>query len=245
LYEDKYFKEYDDWILEKTTSSTATATATATDMTTIRDTINDFYGEIIIGYNEATSSFVYYARTANIPYKYLETAARKYMIDTNAPVEIYVDIRKEYEKAKEQAKPENTTTTTTTTTATTTATTNNTADNVNIEDDDYKLFANFKSYNTVSNVAASNIKKEPQNTSSSASATTASTSSANSTTKQTILRERANRYSYRGKIEDYNESTDTEKTTEINIDIPKASSSLSSSSSSSYSDFKKTQNKTA
>lgn len=228
MYEDKYFKEYDDWILKKTTSSTATATAT--DMTTIRDTINDFYGEIIIGYNEATSSFVYYARTANIPYKYLETAARKYMIDTNAPVEIYVDIRKEYEKAKEHTKPENITTTT-----------NNTADNVNIEDDDYKLFAKFKSYNTVSNVAASNIKKEPQNTSSS-SATTASTSSASSTTKQTILRERANRYSYRGKIEDYNESTDTEKTTEINIDIPKASSS---SSSSSYSDFKKTQNKTA
>jgi len=119
-FEDKYFKEYDEWIAALPTNTTATSTTTTTTnttttttppnpeclenmyYTTVRETINDFYGDVIMCYDHKTQSFAYYARTGNIPYKYLETISRKYMVETNAPREIHVDIRSEMNKAKER-----------------------------------------------------------------------------------------------------------------------------------------------
>ena len=94
LFENKYFNEYDEWINatdnEKTTDDHKTECLENMYYSTVRETINEFYGDVIMCYDHKTLSFAYYARTGNIPYKYLETISRKYMIETNAPKEIPV-----------------------------------------------------------------------------------------------------------------------------------------------------------
>lgn len=188
-FEDKYFKEYDEWTAaaaataatDHETSSTNTDTPAHDHQNNlVRETINDFYGDIIMYYDAATSSFIYYARTANIPYKYLETVSRKYMIETNSPRDIHVDIRKEYAKAKDKLtkKPA---------TATTTIGGDKPEQETESEskNKEENVFAKFKSYNTTSNIST----QQATNT---------------SNTNTNVLRENSNRYSYRGKIEDYN-----------------------------------------
>ena len=135
LFEDKYFKEYDEWLANNTNDNITNDTNDTNDTTTknviinpveeahkkerlenmyyltVTERINDFYGDVMMCYDHATLSFAYYARTANIPYKYLETISRKYMIETDAPREIHVDIREEYKKAKDKTNTHNTATT--------------------------------------------------------------------------------------------------------------------------------------
>jgi len=188
-FEDKYFKEYDEWTAAQDAAEAAEADTPAAaahkkecleNMLYVRETINAFYGDIIMRYDAATFSFAYYARTANIPYKYLETVSRKYMVETNAPRDIHVDIRKEYAKAKEHLTNKK-------------VSFNNTASTENDNDTKQEpdVFAKFKTYNT-----APNISKTNQN-----STKTTTTSENNTDTK--IMRENANRYSYRGKIADW------------------------------------------
>ena len=205
-FEDKYFNEYDEWSAKQERAQTPTAEDNSLEQLfyiTIRETINDFYGDVIMCYDHATFSFAYYGRTANIPYKYLETISRKYMIETNAPREIHVDIRDEYKKAKERTIPAP---------ANANANANaNTNTNTNTNDpttDDGNVFVKLKSYNTVSNL---NIHTTTNDTNEkthkfvtpSGTATEAKASTSSSTK---IIREKANRYSYRGKIHDFDEN---------------------------------------
>jgi hypothetical protein len=205
-YEDKYFKEYDEWLVTAGTSAAAAASASAPTneclenmyYSTVRDTINDFYGEIIMCYDAATTSFAYYARSANIPYKYLETVSRKYMIETNAPREIHVDIRKEYAKAKTKGSS-----TIAPPPAPPPATSSATPPP---QSNDTDVFAKFKSYNTAPNITnASNNTITQQNTTTTTGTTTTGTTTAGTTTDHNtkVIRENANRYSYRGKINDF------------------------------------------
>ena len=46
-------------------------------------------------YNKETNSYFYYSKSKDIPYKYLETVARKYVID-NKCISIYIDYKDEY-----------------------------------------------------------------------------------------------------------------------------------------------------
>jgi len=195
LFEDKYFKEYDEWIATRDSSSLAENTPPQAPPN-VRETINDFYGDIIMCYDASIMSFVYYARTANIPYKYLETVSRKYMIETNAPRDIYIDIRKEFAKAKDlltnkkvsdQSKRDQTNNNNNTTT-------DPDANANEVEETD--VFAKFKTYNTGSNLS------NQKTTTATNTKTPSDTDKPNTSTK--IMRENANRYSYRGKIEDYN-----------------------------------------
>jgi hypothetical protein len=227
-FEDKYFNEYDVWIAQQPSTKTQQTTGETNTIiesaeqyhkkeclenlynSTVRETINDFYGDVIMCYDHATFSFAYYARTANIPYKYLETISRKYMIETNAPREIHVDIRNEYKKAKERMDPAPSTTATATTTATTTAT--NTTTNTTATDTTYAdVFVKLKSYNTVSNLNLHTTTNDT-NEKTHKFATTDETKSNNneaktaSTTAKKIIREKANRYSYRGKINEFNDN---------------------------------------
>jgi hypothetical protein len=197
-FEDKYFKEYDEWVAAQ---DAAEAAATATDtpaaqahkkeclenMLYVRETINDFYGDIIMRYDAATFSFVYYARTANIPYKYLETVSRKYMIETNAPRDIHIDIRKEYTKAKEHLTNKKVSFNVPQAAAAAAA-----------EDNDAKqetdVFAKFKTYNTAPNIS---------NTNQNSTKTTTTTSEPTNNTSTKVIRENANRYSYRGKLAEW------------------------------------------
>ena len=210
-FEDKYFKEYDEWV------ATITATATATESNeehkkeclenmyyaTVRETINDFYGDIIMCYDHNTFSFAYYARTANIPYKYLETISRKYMIETNAPREIHVDIRSEYQKAKDRnnAPPVNTIVT---------AATEQTPTPAPAQEPHTEVYVKLKSYNNASNLkihTTTNDEKANKFADSTKHDDVAA-NDANATpshSSKTIIREKANRYSYRGKIDEFAE----------------------------------------
>ena len=132
-------------------------------------------GDVLMYYSSKMGSFVYHSRTKEIPYKYLETVARRYVIEYNCK-KLYIDIRKEYEKGvnkyKEiKAKEDKAA-----------------ADAKDGKVEDVKenkkkqIFANLKTYNRKGEVH--NKQKD----------------------KIYILKEQANRYSYRGKIEEYSEA---------------------------------------
>lgn len=230
LYETKYFTEYDKYLEQKKNETTkekeiyqeenkAHTKECLENMyySTITEYINETYGNIIMCYDHATQSFAYYAKTANIPYKYLETVARKYVIETNAPEELYVDIRKEYENAKNKAQEQQSGVSETNfkvkpSTKTEDTKTENTDNNTDDED----VFATFKSYNKASNIPVNDIHSVKSKSSSSSStpletavltATQAHskqhTTETHGSTKTAIIREKANRYSYRGKITDF------------------------------------------
>jgi hypothetical protein len=135
-------------------------------------------GDVLTYYDSDLESFVYYSKTKEIPYKYLETVARKYVINYDCK-RIYIDIRKEYEKGvnkckdikeKEKANAEQTV-----------------ADiEANGANKKRQLFVKLKSYNRKAEV--NNKQKD----------------------KIYILREKSNRFSYRGKIEEYKEAVSSE-----------------------------------
>jgi len=205
LFENKYVDEYDEWINatdnEKTTDAHKTECLENMYYSTVRETINEFYGDVIMCYDHKTLSFAYYARTGNIPYKYLETISRKYMIETNAPKEIHVDIRNEYKKAVTAAATTTTTAATTATTAATTAATTTTTTTAATEPET-NVFVKLKSYNNVSNLKI----HTNTNTNDTTSNNKDSFVKPETKTKTNIIhRENANRYSYRGKIDDFTE----------------------------------------
>ena len=224
-FEDKYFKEYDGWIsqqsaLEPDKDADMNKVVDPIEQnhkneclenmyySAIRETINDFYGDVIMCYDHATLSFAYYARTANIPYKYLETISRKYMIEANAPREIHVDIRNEYKKAIDRTAPKPAPTPTSTHTPSMAAEASVSEEIPGqVQTPEKDVFVKLKSYNTASNL---NLHTTTNDTTDKTHkfATTSSETAANSTSTSTnkIIRERANRYSYRGKINDFAEN---------------------------------------
>ena len=131
-------------------------------------------GDVLMYYSSKLGTFVYHSHTKEIPYNYLETVARKYVIEYNCK-KLYIDIRKEYEKGVQKykeikAKEEEE---------------KNAADggvDDTKENKKKQIFANFKTYNRKGEVH--NKQKD----------------------KIYILKEQANRYSYRGKIEEYSEA---------------------------------------
>jgi len=172
-YENRYFTEYDD-LEEKDLTEEFVKDLT---LNVIREETPK--GEILMYYTHETESFIYYSKTKEIPYKYLETLARKYVIIYDCK-KLYVDIRKEYEKGlnkykemKENKNPE--------------GGTGGGTGGSESEKKKKQLFASFKTYNRKGEV---NIKQKD---------------------KIYILREKSNRYSYRGKIEEYKEEEQNEK----------------------------------
>jgi hypothetical protein len=252
-FEDKYFKEYDEWVSKQPSSlnddNYVIVPALTTDKkeclenlynTTIRERIDDFYADVIMCYDHSTFSFAYYARTANIPYKYLETISRKYMIETNAPREIHIDIRDEYKKAKDRnvtVAPD-----------TTSMTPTDAAAAVSPTADDDNIFVKLKSYNTVSNLnihtTTSNDTKEKTHKfvtpNTSASGTTGDSSNPSTTNK--IIREKANRYSYRGKIHEFEETH--KRTTAAATTAPSTATATAAEEVKGYTEFKKQMMKT-
>ena len=170
-FENRYFTEYDD-LEEKELTDKFVKDLT---LNVIREETPK--GEVLMYYGHEMGSFIYYSKTKEIPYKYLETLARKYVITYDCK-RIYIDIRKEYEKGlnKYNEMKEN-------------KTTDGGSEGGAATGDDggakkkKQLFASFKTYNRKSEV---NIKQKD---------------------KIYILREKSNRYSYRGKIEEYKEDT--------------------------------------
>ena len=136
-------------------------------------------GIIYMAYDNSIDSYIYYSKTKDIPYKYLETVARKYVID-NKCLNIYVDYKEEYiqglnkykqmlqerkelleNKIKEKEQKQ---------------------DEDNVENKKKNIFANFKSYNKQD-------KSTKNNT--------------DTTAKEYILTENSNHYKYKGNLDDY------------------------------------------
>jgi hypothetical protein len=174
-YENRYFTEYDD-LEEKDLTEEFVKDLM---LNVLREETPK--GEVLMYYSHEMGSFIYYSKTKEIPYKYLETLARKYVIIYECK-RIYIDIRKEYEKGlnKYNEMKENKSPVDGTETAVTGA-------GEGSEKKKKQLFASFKTYNRKGEV---NIKQKD---------------------KIYILREKANRYSYRGKIEEYKEEEQNEK----------------------------------
>jgi hypothetical protein len=178
-FENRYFTEYDD-LEEKDLTDKFVKDLK---LNVIREETPK--GEVLMYYSDVMESFVYYSKTKEIPYKYLETLARKYVIIYDCK-RIYIDIRKEYEKGlnKYNEMKENKTP------GSVTGGTGGTGGGGS-ENKKKQLFVSFKTYNRKGEV---NIKQKD---------------------KIYILREKANRYSYRGKIEEYKEEEQNEKVDEI------------------------------
>ena len=172
-YEMKWFVEFDDKDDESVEEELTEEFVNDLCLNTVTETTPR--GDVLMYYSSKLGSFVYHSRTKEIPYKYLETVARKYVIEYNCK-KLYVDIRKEYEKGlnkynetkekEEQAARD---------------VKDGKVDDTK-ENKKKQVFANFKTYNRKGEVH--NKQKD----------------------KIYILKEQANRYSYRGKIEEYSEA---------------------------------------
>ena len=90
-FENRYFTEYDELEEKDLTDKFVKDLA----LNVIREETPK--GEVLMYYSHEMGSFIYYSKTKEIPYKYLETLARKYVIIYDCK-RIYIDIRKEYEK---------------------------------------------------------------------------------------------------------------------------------------------------
>ena len=173
-YEMKWFDEFNDTDSDESVEDELTEEfVNDLSLNTVTETTPR--GDVLMYYSSKLGSFVYHSRTKEIPYKYLETVARKYVIEYNCK-KLYVDIRKEYEKGlnkyKETKEKEE-------------KAAKDAKDGVVDETKENKkkqIFANFKTYNRKGEIH--NKQKD----------------------KIYILKEQANRYSYRGKIEEYSET---------------------------------------
>jgi len=209
-YEMKYYDEYDallDEMADKGDGGDLSPDELkALYKKTTKDTLPS-NGDIIMCYDAVTESFGYYCKTGIVPYKYLETVCRKYCVEHRC-LELYVDIRDEYKKAVDKIQKrffpdlndndnndnDNATTTTSTTTTTTPANDNKDTSASGVAAN--TVFVKFKSYNRSG--TALNSKMSKADAQAEAERLLKSDEGA-----MHILRERANRYSYRGKIEDF------------------------------------------
>jgi hypothetical protein len=141
-------------------------------------------GSVYMFYNKENESFWYYADTKDISYKYLDTVARRFCIEFDCK-SFYVNTLKEYKKGVKKMKEQIK------------------SDKVKKEEEEKEeerekeeeeeknVFAKFKHYNQQGNRVGSRT---------------------NVTKKYYILRESANRYTHKGRIEDFKllkENTDT------------------------------------
>jgi hypothetical protein len=158
-------------------------------------------GNVLMFYNHDKLAFEYYS-DLTIPYRYLETVARKYVVTYNyRPLYIDMDEElKEYEKkieekelrekeARENDKLSN----------------SNTNENTNKKSKD--VFAKFKSYNKEAGTGRVNTAPPPKNSipQNRMNVNLKDTKhSGNGNNEKMLLKEKSNRYSYQGKFLNFN-----------------------------------------
>jgi len=142
-------------------------------------------GNVIMFYNNEKSSFEYYS-DSTIPYRYLEVIGRKYVV-TYKCKQIYVDMdkeikeaekklaeKKEKEKEEEKKKQEESKTTTKEVTK-------------------KNVFAKFKTYNKDTNIKSASVPLDRP-----------APAKQTDPKEEKIVKERANRYSFEGKLANFN-----------------------------------------
>ena len=152
-------------------------------------------GNVLMLYNNKRGSFEFYSDNT-IPYRYLEPVSRKYvkMFDCRP---IYCDMDEELKiseqkleekekekKEKEEKKKEDDE--------------ENKKNNVAVVDTKKNVFAKFKSYNKESGTGHVNIAAPPKNSIPNNKVT------ATNSNEKVLLKENANRYSYEGKLSNFN-----------------------------------------
>jgi hypothetical protein len=189
-YEDKYIEEYKK--IEPVVLSTER-------LDSLKHTFlveNTPFGNLMMHYDHSRESFVYYSDNT-IPYRFLEVASRRYVVQNNCKT-IHVSMadelteaekklqekrkrEKEQEKEKEKEKEEE-------------------KDKTSDEPVKKNVFAKLKNYNT-SSVRAPNATKPKANAN-----TNSRPMPTNSKTEENtniIVKEKANRYSYEGKFANF------------------------------------------
>lgn len=132
-------------------------------------------GNVIMYYNYDTETFNYYS-DHGIPYKYLETIARRYVI-TYKCKPIYISMEEELKKYEEKIKQDERT---------------KEENKQETTHKSNKVFAKFKSYNKDNNINSAKNKKDIPNS--------LPQKNNNGSDKPALLKENANRFSHQGKI---------------------------------------------
>lgn len=169
-------------------------------------------GKVIMTYNSDIESFCYYADSKTIAYRNLDTAARLFTITYNCK-SICVNYKEEFEKGKENVISQ-------IERDTKKAQEEEEANKTIEQPTEKSIFAKFKSYNTSnkpnnngSNNGSNNIQKDKKNNSN------------NSNKKYYIMTEKANKFRYKGTLEDFikspasNNDDTTNSETNINTKI--------------------------
>jgi hypothetical protein len=156
-------------------------------------------GNVLMFYNHDKLAFEYYS-DLTIPYRYLETVARKYALTYNYRP-LYIDMEeelKEYEKKLEEKevreKEENDK-----------IKLSNSNTNTNTKPKD--VFAKFKSYNKEAGTGRVNTAPPPKNSipqNRLANANLKDKKDGNGNSEKMLLKEKSNRYSYQGKFLNFN-----------------------------------------
>lgn len=174
------------------------------------------HGEVIMTYNSNTETFWYYCDDKNIKYTILDTVARKFTIDNNCK-SICVNYKEEFEKAKAAIMAQEVTITkdkdkdsdglddsSNKNTDTETDTGSDKQPQPQQEPVKKSIYAKFKSYNTT--YKRSQLPKEK---------TSGENSVKSKNTDIYILTEKANRFTYKGRISDYKDPSVVEEKTTI------------------------------
>ena len=143
---------------------------------------------VMMRYHPDTESFWWYCDNPSVQYKYLETVARKYVCDFNR-VDVFVDIRQELKKAEDENRKQD---------ETSGGAEGDSESNSVARDSDVnkkKVYAKFKRYN----------KK----------AARADPSAGGGTI---VLKAKSNRYTYKGKLDDYEKIVNEGKDEDIVIE---------------------------
>jgi len=155
-------------------------------------------GNVLMVYNNKRGSFVYYSDNT-IPYRYLETVARKYIkffdcrpiyVDMEEELRLYEEkIEKDNIEKEERKKEENNK-----------KTEENQSQNNNNTEKKKNVFAKFKSYNKEAGSGRVNTAPPPKNSIPNINIS----SDSSNTNEKILLKERANRYTYEGKFANFN-----------------------------------------
>ena len=187
-YENQYFKEYDQ-LKDDPEAPVPSASCH------VRDTTPQ--GDVVMTYDAGRSMFCYYSDKRTVQFKYLESVARKYVIEHGCK-RLHIDIRKEIVKAKAAATTE------------AAATTPPKADAP-------QVFAQHKKYstNTITNKRASlpTIDEMVKSKSKAIDSTNAKTTAP-------VLKEQTNRYVYCGRLDEFRNEEPVHETHDFNIIKP-------------------------
>ena len=199
-YEDKYWDKYERMLnkeIEDKTEEKLEEEEISKNNILFETTPN---GNVLMFYDSKRTSFIYYADTA-IPYRYLESVARKY-VTTYHCLHLYIDMKKEIAEAEKKINDKK-------------LEENQRLEKQRLEGEEERIrlednkdnketkevprnvFAKLKNYNAGSNTVIKGNKVAETNPNRNATNTTISSK------KEYILKENANRFSYEGKMVNY------------------------------------------